>query len=222
MNLRRTLATLALLFALPVTATFAAPPAKPAAAAPVAGVDYEEIEGGQPFAPVAGKIEVAEAFGYTCGHCANFEPGFAAWKARQPKDVNVVPVAAPFGGQWLPYARAYYTAEALGAVARTHAKVFDALHKDGTLPISQPSIDELASFYAGVGVDRARFISTFNSPAVEQRMKQAYDFLVRSGVDATPMLVVNGKYRVIGGRSQAERLRIVEQLVARERARLRR
>lgn len=40
---------------------------------PVVGQDYVEISDGQPFAPLAGKIEVVEIFGYTCVHCAHFE-----------------------------------------------------------------------------------------------------------------------------------------------------
>ena len=56
------------------------------------------------------------------------------------------------------------------------------------------------------------------SPDVAADLKRAYDFIGRSGVDGTPALVVNGKYRVIGGQTYAERLQIVDRLVAQERA----
>src|SRR5690606_40335280 len=72
-------------------------PAAPSGPAPVAGVDYQVIENGQPFQPVAGKIEVAEVFGYTCPHCANFDPILEAWAKRQPADVNLVLVPGAFG-----------------------------------------------------------------------------------------------------------------------------
>ena len=54
------------------------------AATPVAGVDYVEIPNGKPFAPLNGKVEVVEVFGYTCIHCAHFQPQVAAWKRKQP------------------------------------------------------------------------------------------------------------------------------------------
>ncbi|GAB3755625.1 thiol:disulfide interchange protein DsbA/DsbL [Lysobacter olei] len=207
-----------LLAALPLAGALAAPPTTKAEAAPVAGVDYELIEGGAAYQPVAGKIEVAEVFGYTCPHCAHFEPAFSAWKARQAKDVSVVMVAAPFGGHWMPYARAFYAAQRLGVVSKTHAAMFHALHEEGSLPLGNASAEEIATFYAGRGVDTARFLVAFNGPDVAADLKRAYDFIGRSGVDGTPALVVNGKYRVIGGQTYAERLQIVDRLVAQERA----
>ena len=72
-----------------------------AAPAPlVEGTDYVEIASPAPYAPLAGKIEVAEVFGYTCSHCAHFEPQLAAWAAKLPKDVRFSPVPAAFGGPW--------------------------------------------------------------------------------------------------------------------------
>lgn len=212
---------LLLLALLPFASLAAGKPAKLVGPAPVAGTDYVEIEGGQPYAPVAGKIEVVEVFGYTCPACAHFEPLVAAWKARQPADVKFVPVAAPFGGFWMPYAKAFYTAESLGLVGKTHAAMFRALHEEASLPKSKPSVDEIAAFYAGHGADAQRFASVFSSAAIEARMEQADQFIRRSGVDHTPTLVINGKYRVTAATPE-DSLRITEHLIARERAAKRR
>lgn len=191
-------------------ATSAAPPA-----APVEGTDYEVIEGGAPYEPVPGRIEVAEVFGYTCSHCAHFEPAVQAWKAKLPKDVKFTPVAAPFGGYWLPFARAYFAAKALGVADRSHEAVFRALHEEGTLP-RNPTDGELAAFYAQFGVQPARFVAVLDSPGVAADLRKADDFLRRSGVDGTPTMIVAGKYRVTAQRDDV--LRVVDQLVARERA----
>ena len=189
--------------------------AAPPAAAPVEGTDYEVIAGGAPYEPVAGRIEVVEVFGYTCPHCAHFEPALQAWKAKLPKDVKFIPVAAPFGGYWEPYAKAYFAAKALGIAERSHEAVFRALHEEGTLP-RNPSDDELAGFYTRFGVQPARFVAMLNSPGVDAQMERALAFLQRSGVEGTPTLIVAGKYRVIT--KQADVLGVVDQLVARERA----
>ncbi|MFD0740291.1 thiol:disulfide interchange protein DsbA/DsbL [Lysobacter koreensis] len=206
---------------LPLAALAAGKPRLPAGPAPVAGSDYIEIDGGQPYAPAKGKIEVVEVFGYTCPACARFEPLVAAWKARQPADVKFVPLAAPFGGMWTPYAKAFYTADSLGLVGKSHAAMFRALHEEGSLPKSQPSVDEIAGFYARFGADPGRFANAFASAAIAARLQQADQFIRRSGVEHTPTLVVAGKYRVTGA-SPADNLRIAEHLVARERAAKRR
>ena len=50
-------------------------------------------------------------------------------------------------------------------------------------------------------------------------LNRARQFALRGGVDATPMIIVNGKYRVTGGGNYSDRLAIAERLVARERGR---
>lgn len=194
-------------------------PQPPAGPAPVAGVDYIEIQGGQPLQPVAGKIEVAEVFGYTCPHCAQFEPLFQAWKRRQPADVNVISVPAPFGGYWTPYARAYYAAETLGVLERTHDATFAAIHLERKLPVG-PNVkaEDLAPFYAKFGVDAKRFTDTYNSFGVDAKVNRARQFVTRAKVDGTPSLVVAGKYTIAVDQQGFEKmLRTAEWLVARER-----
>ena len=211
MTRRPLLRSLVLLALLPFAALAAAPQA-----APVEGTDYEVIQGGAPFAPVAGKVEVVEVFGYTCPHCAHFQPQVSAWARKNAKTVNFIPLAAPFGGSWQPYAQAYYAAQVLGVAEKSHDAMFQALHTDGTLPLRNATAGEIAPFYTRYGVDPAKFLATYDSPDVATRVANAEQFIRRSGVEGTPMLVINGKYRVLG-HSFDEVLRIADQLVARER-----
>nr|WP_246109242.1 thiol:disulfide interchange protein DsbA/DsbL [Vulcaniibacterium gelatinicum] len=185
---------------------------------PVAGTDYVEIPGGQPFEPLNGKIEIVEAFGYTCPHCANFQPLVNAWKEQLPPDVRFTYVAAPFGGYWVPYAKAYYTAEALGLLDRTHDAVFQAIHLERTLPVQPlPSDAQIAAFYARYGADPKQFAETMSSFAINAKLNRARQFLQRTGVEGTPTLIINGKYRVTA-RTLEDSVRIATQLVALERA----
>ena len=192
-----------------------------AASTPVAGVDYVEIAGGEPFAAAPGKIEVAEVFGYTCIHCAHFEPLVSAWEAGLADDVSFVPVPAPFGGYWVPYAQAFYAAQELGLLDRTHAAMFRALHETGSLPIVNATAAEIAGFYAGHGADAGQFAEAMTSEATTAKLERARGFLRRSGVEGTPTLIVAGKYRVLGGSFQ-ESLDIASALIERERAQRRR
>ena len=186
------------------------------AATPVEGTDYVVIPDGKPFAPLNGKVEVVEVFGYTCIHCAHFQPQVDAWKKKQPAYVRFTPVPAAFGGFWLPYARAYYAAEKLGVLGKTHNAMFKALHEDGSLPIQNASAEEIATFYAGYGANAKTFAATMGSPDVEAKLARSKQFAIASGVEGTPTVIVNGKYRVTG-RSLDDVLRTTDYLVARER-----
>jgi thiol:disulfide interchange protein DsbA len=187
------------------------------AAEPVAGTDYVEIPGGKPYAPLNGKVEVVEVFGYTCIHCAHFQPAVGAWQKKQPSYVRFTPLPAAFGGYWMPYARAYYAAAKLRVLSRTHDAMFKALHEDGSLPIQNASDEEIAAFYAGYGADSKAFIAAMNSPATDLLLERSRDFAMATGIEGTPTIVVNGKYRVTG-RNFDDTLRITDYLVARERA----
>lgn len=187
------------------------------AAAPVEGQDYELIAEPGPFAPLAGKIEVVEVFGYTCPHCAHFEPQLAAWAAKLPADVRFSPVPAAFGGYWDSYARAFYAAEQVGVLKRSHADVFKALHEQRSLPAQNVSPDELATFYSQYGVQPQRYIEALRSPQVDDKVKNARAFAMRVKVTGTPMLIINGKY-LVKGKTFDDNLRIADALLARERS----
>jgi thiol:disulfide interchange protein DsbA len=180
-------------------------------AAPVEGTDYVVIEGGQPYAPLAGKIEVAEVFGYWCPHCAEFQPALSAWKRTLPSDVRVTYVPAVFtAGD--SFARGFFAAEHFGALERTHDAMFPAIHVQGLLPLNA-SVAELAGYYAQQGLDAAKVQAYMQSPAVDAKLEHARQFALRSGVEGTPTLVINGRYRITA-HSHAAGLRIASQLIA--------
>ena len=189
--------------------------AAPAGQTPQAGTDYVEIADGKPWAAKPGRIEVAEVFGYSCPHCAQLEPQLQAWKARQKRDVNFVAIPAAFGGPWDTWARAYFAAANLGLLARTHQATFDAVHGTGALP-RNPSEAELAAFFAGYGVDAAKFRAAMADPKVDAQLKQAAAVARAWQLEGTPTLVVAGRYRVIG-HDFPEMLRTADWLLARER-----
>ena len=185
----------------------------------VAGTDYEEIQGGQPFDPLNGKIEVVEVFGYVCPACFRFQPLVNAWEKSLPADVRFTYVPAAFGPEWVPYAHAFYVSQSMGLVAKTHDALFNAIHVAQTLPGEGKTPDEaaIAKFYGQYGADPKQFLDAMHSFAVDAKVNRAKQFMTRSGVQGTPTLVIDGKYRVLG-RSYEDMLRIANQLVAQERA----
>lgn len=202
------LALLALL--LPVAAMAATP-----TPAPVEGRDYALIEGGAPWQPFSGQIEVAEVFSYACHHCANFQPMVEAWKRKQAKDVELVYVPLPYGRND-GFALGFFATAGHTQFDRVHGRLFRAVHDEQLLP-RNPSIDEMASWYGQQGLDAARLRTAMADPALFNRLQAAHQFAHRSGVEGTPTLVIDGRYRVLG-RSFEEILRNADAVVAKIRA----
>ena len=185
----------------------------PANAPLVEGKDYERIAQPGPFQPLAGKIEVVEVFGYTCPHCAHFEPQLEAWAAL-PADVRFTPVPAAFGGAWDAWALT--TTPPTKSASSAATRVFKALHEQGSLPMQNVSADELATFY-GLRRDPGPLPPGAARRAVQKKVEAARAFAQRTKVPGTPAIIINGQY-LVRGNSFDDQLRIASALIAQARA----
>lgn len=202
----------------PADAAAQAPAAASGIPGLVKGTDYDVINGGQPFEPLNGKIEVVEVFNYVCPACARFEPMLQPWKQSLPADVRFTYVPAAFGGNWDQYVRAFYTAQTMGIGGKAHDALYEAIHVSGKLKgeRGEDSDEDLAKFFAAHGADPKQFASGMRSFAVTAKYNQARQFIMTNGVNSTPTLVVNGRYKP-KGRSFDDMIRIADILVAHER-----
>ena len=153
------------------------------------------------------KIEVTEVFSYGCPAC-NFAHTYVdTLRKHLPANAQMDFVPASFNKaeDWEVFQRAYLTAKALGIAEKAHDAMFDAVWKTGELAIYDasnriksplPTIEDVAKFYAKYGVKADQFAATANSFTINTRMKQADAFVKAAGVDQTPSIVVNGKYRL--------------------------
>ncbi|MGQ0801628.1 MAG: thiol:disulfide interchange protein DsbA/DsbL [Pseudomarimonas sp.] len=180
-----------------------------------AGTDYFLIEPSQPTSS-GDKIEVLEVFGYSCGHCASFEPKIAAWKKTLADDVSFNYMPAMFGGIWETFARAYYTAETMGILGKTHEAMFKAVHVDKSIT----AVEDIPAFYAEHGVNAEEFSATMNSFAVNAKVGRSQQQVPRYGVSSTPTMIVAGKYRIeaSGPNTHERMLQVADFLLAKERA----
>lgn len=197
-----------------------------AKAAPlVEGTDYVTIANGQPFDTAPGRIEVVEFFGYVCPFCAMVQPSVAALKAKLPADVHFVYVPAAFGSMWDNYAKAFYAADTMGLLDKTHDAMFRAIHIDQTLKGERgmDTPEQIAAFYGNYGVAPNQFLASMQSFAVATRVNRARQYMTTAFANGdqmgTPAFVVAGKYRV-KGKSVDDMFRIINQLVVAERAKL--
>jgi thiol:disulfide interchange protein DsbA len=181
-----------------------------------AGKNYFLVDPPQPTA-TGDKVEVLEVFSYACVHCAHFQPYAEKLRAALPAYAEFDYMPAVFTPQWEPFARAFYTAQSLGVLKETHQALFDAIHRDH-LPMR--SIEDLATFYAKHGVDRAKFLAASGSFEVESKLARARDIVRADGIDGTPSIVVDGKYRATGASAGGyeQLIELVKWLVEKEHA----
>jgi thiol:disulfide interchange protein DsbA len=78
----------------------------------------------------------------------------------------------------------------------------------------------MAEFLATQGVDKDKFLATFNSFAIKGQITKAKDLAKKYEISGVPTMIVNGKYRFdvgsAGGAEQA--LKLADTLVDKERA----
>lgn len=164
--------------------------------------------------------EVVELFWYGCPHCFQFEPQLRKWIKNKPKDVAFLRVPAVFlnpqtgkpSQRWAFHAKVFYTAELLGVLDKVHRHFFDAIHVKGKRMLS---LDEVEKFFSKYGVKPETFRETFNSFAVDSKLRRAIDLTERYGAGGVPTLIVDGKYMTDGPMSGGHKqmLEVVNQLL---------
>ena len=182
-----------------------------------AGQHYTALSPAQPTSTDAGKVEVTEIFMFGCPGCFSFEPHIQRWLGDKPDYVNFVRIPAPWNPIATLHARAYYAAEALGKTEEVDGPFFNEIHVNRNMLDSEAKI---AALFAKHGVDEATFKSTFNSFAVNTKLKRAEELIRRYRVQSTPTVVVNGKYLTTGSQagSYDAWFAIINDLAAREHA----
>lgn len=137
------------------------------------------------------RVEVIEFFWYGCPYCNQLQPPLESWLKRKPADVEFRRIPALFRQSWVPHARIYYTLEALGELDRLHQNVYRAIHVDKD---ALDSTSRSADWAARHGIDRARWLSTFESPEVQRKAEQAISATRAYSIEGTPSLVVDGRF----------------------------
>ncbi len=156
---------------------------------PEEGVDYRILKPTQP-TESPNKIEVIEFFWYGCPHCNALEPALNEWIKRQGPDVVIKHVPAAFSNAWMPHQRLYYTLEALGKETELRSKVFGTIHNERNM-LNTP--EAMADWAAKNGIDRKKFLDTYNSFTVQAKVQRAGQMSLAYGLEGVPSISVNGK-----------------------------
>jgi len=161
------------------------------------------------------KIVVTEIFWYGCPHCFRFEPYVERWSANLPEGVVFEQVPSSLNPRWTEHARAFYALKMMNALDQAHKALFDAIHLNRQ---RLTSLDTIAEFAAGLGLDEKLFRENYFSFPVETQIRKNIQKEKRYGHSGVPAVVVNGKYLVsasLAG-SNERMIEIMNYLVAQE------
>ena len=161
---------------------------------------------------VDNSIEVTLVFSYLCGHCNTLDPYVESWAKRKPANVKMNRIHVDFGGASSLFARGYIAAEMTGVADASHGAMMDAIWKHQR---RFRNAEQLADFYTSFGVEKERYLASFNSFALDSQLRKNLRDVKLFGITGTPMIVVNRKYRVPNIPSVMD---VVDFLVAKETA----
>ena len=186
------------------------------------GVQYQVVLPAQPVSTRPGQIEVIDFFWYGCPHCNAFEPYLESWEKTKHANLVLLRVPAVLQPEWEGAARAYYVAEALGILPKSHKATFDEIHQNKD-PL-QTEQDFERFYVKAFGVDAKKFESLWGSPEIDAKLAQS-DVLANRyglGIFGVPTIVVNGKWET-GGElvpNAAQIMNVANYLIAQEEAAL--
>lgn len=169
----------------------------------------------------ADKIEVSEAFMYSCPHCRTLDPFLNRWEADKDPGIRFVRIPAPWNQAGILHAQIYYTQSILGENGTLedpdafHMAVFSEFHDRGNQLLSKDAVERL---FARFGVSSEDFNRTWSSFEVNTRMRKGGDLIRRYGITSVPTVVVNGKYRTSAAQAGGydELIELIEELTVRE------
>lgn len=162
---------------------------------PREGKEYLALSKPAPTDAPQGQVEVVEFFWYSCPHCNAFEPRLEAWVKSLPKDVAFRRAPVSFRSDFEPQQRLYFVLEALGLVDTLHAKVFHAIHVERK---NLATKDAIADWVATQNVDKAKFLTTYDSFSVVSKARRASQLQDAYQVEGVPSIGVGGRFYTDG------------------------
>ncbi|MEM7407490.1 MAG: thiol:disulfide interchange protein DsbA/DsbL [Pseudomonadota bacterium] len=165
------------------------------------------------------KVEVLEVFWYRCPHCNRFQSYVKAYEKEMPDYVDFRRMPAVLRDNWIPQAKMYFTAEALGVLEDLHPLIFNAIHSERR-PMSK--LADIKAFFVENGVDAVKFDATWHSFHTDAAVRQADAQTRRYGITGVPTVIINGRYRTSGqvAGSYDAVLEVIRALVEEERSRI--
>jgi thiol:disulfide interchange protein DsbA len=159
---------------------------------PKDGLEYLTLGTPQATANSGKKVEVIEFFYYHCPFCNAFEPDLERWVKKQGNNITFRRIEAAHTGPNDPEAHLFLTLEAMGKAEEMQAKVFKAFHVDR---IRLNREDAIVDWVSKNGIDRKKFLDTWNSFGVTTKLNRLAQVLNNYQIRSVPTIVIDGKYQ---------------------------
>lgn len=137
--------------------------------------------------------EVVAFFWYPCWPCSEFEEHLSYWESELSEDITLTRIPAIWSATMRFHARAYYTAQTLGVLDRTHRQFYIQFEKDNPTISNE---EELQQFFSSIGISTAEFISAYGSDTTMQLLQNAEEENRAYQIQSTPSMFVAGKFGI--------------------------
>ena len=141
-------------------------------------------------------VTVTEFFWYGCSHCKNFEPLLHSWH-KQQSHIKLIQSPAVWNQPMELHAMAFFIAQTLEQAEQLHHRLFDEVIKLRNEKSLDAQIEKLANVFSEYGLPQPDFKQQLQSPALEDQVKNSIKLMQQAEVSGTPMILVNGQYRVL-------------------------
>ena len=176
-----------------IAATMVASTAFASPTDPKNGVDFQTLSVPQPVQATGKKVEVIEFFAYHCPACNALEPTLNQWVKKQGDNIVMRRIHLPFQGPADPEAHLFLTLEAMGKLEEYHPRIFQAVHVQRQRLMKD---DQIIEWAVKNGLDRAKFMETWNSFGVTTKLRRLSQVSSAYKVTSTPTIIIDGKYVV--------------------------
>ena len=179
----------------------------------IEGQDYEVLSRSIPVLPVnKGKIEILEAYSFTCSHCRSFDPVIRAHIKTLKKDTV-------FRSEHVVWDKDAYRELARISATITQTKtqdilnplVYKALFQD-RVELHKPEVFK-KWLKKQKGFDHAKFLSVYSSSKTQKQINRMEKLTHDFSFNSVPSVIVGGKYKVIRSANHQQTLYIIDQLV---------
>jgi len=153
--------------------------------------EYITLKTPQPV-PEGKKIEVIEFFMYHCPACNMLDAPLSEWVKKQGDNIIFKRIHVPHKGSNDVESHLFLTLQAMNKEDALHKEVLNTWHEKHIQLLTD---DKNVDWAVKNGIDKNKFLETYNSFAVVSKLKDLTRVIASYQVESTPTIVVDGRYQ---------------------------
>lgn len=174
------------------------------------GVDYTVLA--KPIPQLQnGKVEVLEFFGYFCVHCYHLDPVLLKHSKSFAADTYLRTEHVVWQPEMLGLARVAAAVNDSGLKYQANPAVFKAVYEQKINLADAPTFKRWAA--AQGGFDAKKLVAAYDSYGNLAQAKKMQDLTETYRIEATPTVIVGGKYEVKFNGNYAAGMKTIDELV---------